>query len=337
MLCISEHWVSGGKFMREYGEVLVGGVSLFIIVSLILSFAMTIPVYNDPLIFIILVVSFSSGMGAAIREIQISKNEDETQELMDDSRLSSSLLDNDSSADEPTSVEKQLKSFVSENEELTDLVSPIILTPELDISSTAMLYQKHVKNNVERAHEYYQAKGIEQFYALLALDIVIRYVRVEGNPIEEVVFYASALYIANRHPNSYPNPLTVGEFADKLQISKSALQEFTANITDRLNFFTVSDDSNNPYYIDPQDLVSKVISALVKQNVSRSVIKGITTSKVESIQEIVDRISNQLIEVVKIIPKVFQYDIERIITKKIRVESNRLLEEMGSRRMSDTP
>ncbi|TFG33253.1 hypothetical protein EU528_00925 [Candidatus Thorarchaeota archaeon] len=184
---------------------------------------------------------------------------------------------------------------------------------------------------VLNAHEFYKEKKIESRYEKMALDLVRRFISREGIPREEDPFFSAALYIVTRHPWSHPNPLTKSNFASKLMMKESSLEWYTESICEKLGFSVLHDNTLLPFFMDPQGIIASVLDSVVRASVGEEVVKSIISRNVEAPEHLAEKIVDQLCNVVKIVPAVFEQEIYNLVRRKIEVESKYLSDQISRR------
>lgn len=184
---------------------------------------------------------------------------------------------------------------------------------------------------VLNAHEFYEEKKIETRYEKMALDLVRRFVSREGVPREEDPFFSAALYIVTRHPWSHPNPLTKSAFASKLMMKESSLEWYTESICEKLGLSVLHDNTQLPFFMDPQGTIASVVDSVVRTTVGEEVASSIISRNVGAPQHLAEKIVDQLCNVVKIIPTVFQQELYNLVRRKIEVESKQLSDQISRR------
>jgi hypothetical protein len=181
------------------------------------------------------------------------------------------------------------------------------------------------------AHEFYKEKKIESRYEKMALDLVRRFISREGLPREEDPFFSAALYIVTRHPWSHPNPLTKSNFAAKLVMKESSLEWYTESICDKLGFSVLHDATQLPFFMDPQGTIASVVDSVVRTSVGEEVVSSIINRTVESPEYLAEKIVDQLCNIVKIVPSVFQQELYNLVRRKIEIESKQLSDQISRR------
>ncbi len=184
---------------------------------------------------------------------------------------------------------------------------------------------------VLNAHEFYTEKKIESRYEKMALDLVRRFISREGLPREEDPFFSAALYIVTRHPWSHPNPLTKSAFATKLMMKESSLEWYTESICEKLGFSVLHDNTQLPFFMDSQGTIASVVDSVVRTSVGEEVVSSIISRSVEAPEHLAEKIVDQLCNVVKIVPSVFQQELYNLVRRKIEVESKQLSDQISKR------
>jgi len=188
-----------------------------------------------------------------------------------------------------------------------------------------------IVSTVLNAHEFYNEKKIESRYEKMALDLVRRFISREGVPREEDPFFSAALYLVTRHPWSHPNPLTKSAFATKLMMKESSLEWYTESICEKLGFSVLHDSTQLPFFMDPQGTIASVVDSVVRTTVGEEVVSSIISRSVESPGYLAEKIVDQLCNVVKIVPAVFQQELYNLVRRKIEVESKQLSDQITKR------
>jgi hypothetical protein len=195
-------------------------------------------------------------------------------------------------------------------------------------SEDRQIHSHVIVEAVLHAHEFYKEHRIEARYEKMALDLIRRFVSQEGKPREDDPLFSAALYIVTRHPWSYPNPLTKTEFANKLNMKESSLEWYTESICEKLGFSTVHDAAQLPFFMDPQGTIASVVDSVVRANVGEEIVISIVSRNVLSPEHLAEKIVDQLCNIVKIIPQVFEHELHALVRKKIEVESKRVSDQI---------
>jgi hypothetical protein len=186
-----------------------------------------------------------------------------------------------------------------------------------------------VVSAVRDAHEFFVENRIDVRYHDVTLDLIRRYVSLEGTPREPDSLYAAALFMVSRHPWSYPNPLTKNEFAGRFRIKETSIDWYTDSIIEKLGFLIFHDNNQFPFYVDPQGTIASVINSIVHSSVGEEVVRSIVRGNALAPEILAEKIVDRLCNIVKIIPVAFEHEVYRIVLRMIDTTSHQLLNELG--------
>ncbi|MCF2142504.1 MAG: hypothetical protein K9W42_02235 [Candidatus Heimdallarchaeota archaeon] len=175
-------------------------------------------------------------------------------------------------------------------------------------------------NLLKDAYNFFTKNAVKESFKVAALKIVAKYVAKAGFPKDQTAFNAAALYVVYRMPILYPNHRSKKEFADRLKITEASLDWYVNSIVDTLQFFTLRDRKNFPYYIERDGITFSVISSVVKVLVEEALVQGWTEIKRFDIKTVVDQILDMLITTLRIIPPVFRRDLGNKIEAYLQEE-----------------
>ncbi|MEA2069983.1 MAG: hypothetical protein U9O98_01690 [Asgard group archaeon] len=162
---------------------------------------------------------------------------------------------------------------------------------------------------LQDAHKFFTKQSVKESFKVFALKVVAKYLSKVGFPRDGKGLNAAALYVVNRIPTSYPNHNSKKEFAERLDVQETSLDWYTSSIVENLNFFTVRDRKNYPYYIERDGITFAVISSVVKVYVEEAIVQGFAKIKPFDIKVIVDKILDMLIRKLRLLPPVFRRDL----------------------------
>lgn len=177
------------------------------------------------------------------------------------------------------------------------------------------LKNEYIQSYVKEAYQFYIKNDVKEAYNFYAIDIIIRYLIRLGSswPRERNVLYIAALYVADRHPFSYPNPTSRYEFAKRFQIKTSSINWYVNRITDELKFFKLFDSHSRPYFIDSSGLIHVITASISQTRVNEYFIRQVALD--EPIEEniIADDIIAQLVDKLRLIPPIFRRELRRLV------------------------
>jgi len=173
---------------------------------------------------------------------------------------------------------------------------------------------------LKNAYDFFGKHSVKEAYKVFALKIAAKYITKAGFPQDQQAFNASALYVVDRLPASYPNQNSKKEFADRLNVPETSLDWYVSSIIENLGFFTLRDRKNFPYYVERDGITFAVISSVVKVFVEESIVQGLAEIKPFDIKNVVDQILDMLITKLRIIPPVFRRDLATKIEADLHEE-----------------
>ena len=177
------------------------------------------------------------------------------------------------------------------------------------------LRNEYMQTYVKEAHAFYTKNKVKTTYALYAIDIIIRYLIKIGSswPREKNVLYIAALYVADRHPFSHPNPTSRYDYAKKFHVKTSSINWYVTRITQELQFFKLFDTHSRPYFIDSSGIIHVLSESISRTQVNKYFIRNVALN--ESIEKniIVDDIVSQLVDKLRLIPSIFRRELRRLI------------------------
>lgn len=151
-------------------------------------------------------------------------------------------------------------------------------------------------NALRGAYHYYISREIVEKISARSLVIMSRYVALGGQINKETP--AAAAYIASRHPQSFPNMMTKGEFAAKMEVDVERMDKNVDDIAKKLNMIVLRDHKNYPYFLDRNGAIYSMIDGIVKEIGQEQIVYntiGITRSNPSMIADTtIDIISTQL-------------------------------------------
>lgn len=173
---------------------------------------------------------------------------------------------------------------------------------------------------LKMAYDFFSKNSVKEAYKVFALKVAAKYLAKTGAPQDSNAFNAAALYIVNRLPASYPNHSSKKEFADRLNVAETSLDWYVSSIIKNLDFFTLRDRKNYPYYLERDGITFAVITSVVKVFVEESFVQGLVDLKPFDIKNVVDQILDMLITKLRIVPPVFRKDLSTKIEAYIHEE-----------------
>ncbi len=183
------------------------------------------------------------------------------------------------------------------------------------INLPVALKNEYMQSYVKESYAFYTKNEVKQTYALYAIDIIIRYLIKLGSswPREKNVLYIAALYIADRHPFSHPNPTSRYDYAKRFHIKTSSINWYVNRITQELGFFKLYDTHSRPYFIDSSGIIHVLSESISRTQVNKYFICHIALNEPIEKNIIVDDIVAQLVDKLRLIPPIFRRELRRLV------------------------
>ncbi|MHA1651917.1 MAG: hypothetical protein ACTSYB_17155 [Candidatus Helarchaeota archaeon] len=183
------------------------------------------------------------------------------------------------------------------------------------INLPVALKNEYIQSYVKEAYKFYMDHNVKQSLAFYAIDIIIRYLIKLGSswPRERNVLYVSALYIADRHPFSHPNPSSRYDYAKRFHIKTSSINWYVTRITEELKFVKLYDSHSRPYFIDSSGIIHVLSASISRTQVNKYFIKHVALNEPIEKNIIVDDIVAQIVDKLRLIPSIFRREFRRLI------------------------
>jgi len=181
------------------------------------------------------------------------------------------------------------------------------------------LKNEYIQSYVKEAYKFYINNDVKKAYTFYAIDIIIRYLIKLGSswPRERTVLYIAALYIADRHPFSYPNPTSRYEYAKRFQIKSSSINWYVNRITEELKFLKLFDSHSRPYFIDSSGLIYVITASISQTQVNEYFIRKVALDEPVEENIIADDVIAQLVDKLRLIPSIFRRELRRLVMSLI--------------------
>ncbi|MEM1659176.1 MAG: hypothetical protein QXK94_09100 [Candidatus Jordarchaeales archaeon] len=177
---------------------------------------------------------------------------------------------------------------------------------------------------VKDAYKFFIKNDIEETLSIYAAALIKRYVKAAGVPREREAAYAAAIYLASRHPFSFPNPVSKEEFAERFGLKASSLEWYTESMVENLGIIKIYDYNRFPYYIDPESVIGAVIRSVVKSTVEELGVRALLGIEAISEEVVVEELVERLVDKLKIVPPVFKNEMYRVVRSIMREEMEKV-------------
>ncbi len=120
--------------------------------------------------------------------------------------------------------------------------------------------------------------GVPKKISVYASSIMFRYLQEGKIPQNILNYFVAALYIAKRHPLSFPMHKKKSRFCGLYMIEEGSLDYCVNEIIRTLGFRKILDDKNYPYFLDPLDLGLKIIKNMVEKECQEELMQFFSSS-----------------------------------------------------------
>jgi len=131
---------------------------------------------------------------------------------------------------------------------------------------------------INKGQSHLEDLGIPKKISVYVSSIMFRFLQESKIPQNFLNYFAAALYIAQRHPLSFPLHKKKSKFCNLYLIEESSLDYCVNELIRKLKFRKILDDKNYPYFIDPLDLGLKVVKNLVKKECQETLMQFFSNS-----------------------------------------------------------
>jgi len=131
---------------------------------------------------------------------------------------------------------------------------------------------------INKGQSHLEDLGIPKKISVYVSSIMFRFLQESKIPQNILNYFAAALYIAQRHPLSFPLHKKKSKFCNLYLIEESSLDYCVNELIRKLKFRKILDDKNYPYFIDPLDLGLKVVKNLVKKECQETLMQFFSNS-----------------------------------------------------------
>ena len=176
---------------------------------------------------------------------------------------------------------------------------------------------------LRQAYQLYVKKRVRQDLILPALRILATYTGTHGLVREPEALFAAALYIAFRHPNTYPNLVPRKYFsAQTLKRTKrqpteplfeisfnakdSSIDWYVKQFVDKLGMISLYDERGLPYFLERTGPIYNLIDTLAEEAAIDAVLISHVKYRPELLESIVSELLNRILNVLRLLPKVFR-------------------------------
>ncbi len=176
--------------------------------------------------------------------------------------------------------------------------------------------------HLKDAYRLFQSKQVRQDLMLPSLRILASLLGTQDLGREPEALFAAALYIAFRHPNTYPNLVPRSYFSsdssrgtkrqpadpvfqDPFAAKDSSIDWYTKRIVEKLGIIILYDERGLPYFLEKMGPIYRLIDALAEETAIDAVLTSHIANRRELLEPVVSGLMNRIFSVLQLLPKVF--------------------------------
>ncbi len=173
------------------------------------------------------------------------------------------------------------------------------------------------------AYKLYTSKNVRPDLILPTLRILVAHLGTHGLGREPEALSAAALYIAFRHPNTYPNlvprsyfasygtkptkrTISIQLFTKPFAAKDSSIDWYVKQITKRLKLIVLHDERGLPYFLEQKGPIYRLIDALAEEAAVDAVLMSHVTNRQELIEPLLSGLLDRIFNTLKLLPKIFR-------------------------------
>jgi hypothetical protein len=175
---------------------------------------------------------------------------------------------------------------------------------------------------LKQAYRLYTSKKVRQDLILPSLRILANHLGTQEIGREPEALFTAAIYIAFRHPNTYPNLVPRSYFSaeasqtakrrpaeplfhQSFNVKDTSIDWYAKRIVEKLDIIVLYDERGLPYFLERTGPIFRLIEALAEE----ASLDAVLTSKISGrpllLEPIVRGLQNRIFDVLQILPRVF--------------------------------
>ncbi|MFX0169245.1 MAG: hypothetical protein ACFE89_07815 [Candidatus Hodarchaeota archaeon] len=175
---------------------------------------------------------------------------------------------------------------------------------------------------LKQAYKIYKEKQVRQDLILPTLRILASHLGAQEVGREPEALYAAALYIAFRHPKTYPNLVPRSFFSQKdskntkrhpaetlfkkgFAAGDSSIDWYTKRVVEKLGIIVLYDERGLPYFLERTGPIYRLIDALAEEIAVDAVLTSYIVNRRELLEPILSGLLNRIFDTLRLLPKVF--------------------------------
>lgn len=173
------------------------------------------------------------------------------------------------------------------------------------------------------AYRLFVSKQVRQDLILPALRMLAAYLASQGLDREPEALCAAALYIAFRHPNTYPNPVPRSYFAsdaqrrtkrhpaeplfdDPFKAKDTSIDWYAKRLVEKLSIIVLYDDRGLPYFLERNGPIYRLVEALTEEAATDAIVISHVADREELVEVVVNELLDRILNVLRLVPSIFR-------------------------------
>lgn len=175
---------------------------------------------------------------------------------------------------------------------------------------------------LKEAYRLYVSKKVRQDLILPSLRILASHLGSHEIGREPEALYAAAVYIAFRHPNTYPNLVPRSYFSSEAPRSTkrrpaeplfqksfsakdSSIDWYSKRITEKLGIIVLYDERGLPYFLERNGPIYRLIDGLAEEAALDAVLTSQISNRPELLEPVMSSLLNRIFGILQILPRIF--------------------------------
>jgi hypothetical protein len=173
------------------------------------------------------------------------------------------------------------------------------------------------------AYRLFVSKQVRQDLIFPALRMLAAYLASQGVDREPEALCAAALYLAFRHPNTYPNPVPRSYFAshtakktrhhpadplfdDPFRAKETSIDWYAKRLIEKLNIIVLYDERGLPYFLERNGPIYRLVEALAEEAATDATLVSHVADRQEFVEAVVNELLDHILNVLRLVPGVFR-------------------------------
>lgn len=174
---------------------------------------------------------------------------------------------------------------------------------------------------IQRGIAYLKRHDAPPQFLKYAATLLARYLQRARRTVDPYVGAVAALFVASRHPLSYPNPESRENFCRRYHVKPSSMEWYLQLLVETLGLHVLRDDQHFPYFLDPEGVAYSILRSLTKTQTVEHVVDECLGEGEDArpedrlVESVVDRATGHL----NLLPAVFRRALAPLVADLIAV------------------